>query len=217
VTVNDSIARVPIAVIAAAGVLSACSSLSGLGGSDQYACKAPVGVRCESVSGTYYNALQNNLPSQRSRQPAGAATPTAMAAVSPVRDPALPTLTPAVTPAANAVDDRNAEPARPLRSQARILRLWFKAYEDSDRDLHDQGFVFVQIDSGRWLVDHAQRQARDAYAPVRPPRSTTSRPGPDTGSTVGRAMPATPDDGAWSAVQAVRGAQNIRGTKDDDR
>ena len=57
----------------------------------------------------------------------------------------------------------------PLRSSARILRLWFKPWEDADRDLYDQGYVYVQIDNGQWLVDHAQRQIRDAYAPLRPP------------------------------------------------
>ena len=27
-----------------------------------------------------------------------------------------------------------------------------------------ESLVYVQIDNGRWLVDHVQRQARDAYA-----------------------------------------------------
>jgi conjugal transfer pilus assembly protein TraV len=27
----------------------------------------------------------------------------------------------------------------------------------------------VQIDSGRWLVEHVHRQIREAYAPLRPP------------------------------------------------
>jgi conjugal transfer pilus assembly protein TraV len=63
----------------------------------------------------------------------------------------------------------------PLRSSARILRLWFKPWEDADRDLYDQGYVYVQIDSGRWLIEHAQRQIREAYAPLRPPpRSAAS-------------------------------------------
>ena len=57
----------------------------------------------------------------------------------------------------------------PLRSSARILRLWFKPWEDADRDLYDQGYVYVQIDSGQWLVEHAQRRIREAYAPLRPP------------------------------------------------
>ena len=60
--------------------------------------------------------------------------------------------------------------ASPLRSQTRVLRLWFKPWEDADHDLYDQGYVYVQIDNGRWLIDHAQQRIRDAYAPVRPPQ-----------------------------------------------
>lgn len=137
-------------------MLAGCTSISGLTGSSSYACKAPDGVTCDSVSGTYANAVQNNLPSQRSRT------------VAP----------PVAAAAAGSSTARSAEPTQmamssvsptPLRSSARILRLWFKPWEDADRDLYDQGFVYVQIDNGQWLVDHAQRQIRDAYAPLRPP------------------------------------------------
>ena len=62
----------------------------------------------------------------------------------------------------------------PPRSSARILRLWFKPWEDADHDLYDQGYVYVQIDSGRWLVEHVHRQIREAYAPLRPPPRATA-------------------------------------------
>ena len=39
--------------------LSGCAStLSGLGGADGYACKAPEGAMCTSVSGVYANSFQ---------------------------------------------------------------------------------------------------------------------------------------------------------------
>ena len=155
-------------------LLSACANMSGLGGSSEYGCKAPQGVQCDSVSGNYYNAIQNNLPSQRQRRQDGAAgngsssgpqsapvnSSSVFKAISIVSEPgaALPSL---------------ALSAAPLRSQARVLRLWFKPWEDADHDLYDQGYVYVQIDSGRWLIDHAQQRIRDAYAQIRPPHSTT--------------------------------------------
>ena len=147
--------HIPPAICVGA-MLAGCTSISGLTGSSSYACKAPDGVTCDSVSGTYANAVQNNLPSQRSRT------------VAP----------PVAAAAAGSASARSAEPRQmamssvsptPLRSSARILRLWFKSWEDADRDLYDQGYVYVQIDNGQWLVDHAQRQIRDAYAPLRPP------------------------------------------------
>ena len=59
-----------------AALLAGCSSITGLDGSSQYACKAPEGVKCDSVSGNYYNALQNNLPAQR--KPTGARSPSGL-------------------------------------------------------------------------------------------------------------------------------------------
>ncbi|WP_157271168.1 TraV family lipoprotein, partial [Azohydromonas aeria] len=147
--------RARLAAAIAAVLCGACTNLSGLDGSSSYACKAPAGVACQSVSGTYANALASNLPAQRARTGApGPATagPAPAAAALPATAPGTP-----------------GSPASALRSPPRILRLWFKPWEDADRDLYDQGYVYVQIDGGRWLVDHAQRLIRDAYAPVRPP------------------------------------------------
>lgn len=145
----------------AALALAGCSSVSGLDGSSSYACKAPEGVTCDSVSGTYANGLQNNLPSQRPRSTAAMSANGTTAAL-----PAPGTLTMPLGPAS--ASTASGSPM-PLRSSARILRLWFKPWEDADRDLYDQGYVYVQIDSGQWLIEHAQRQIREAYAPLRPP------------------------------------------------
>ena len=144
------------AVLGSVASLAGCMSLSGLSGNSSYACKAPDGVTCQSVSGTYANAVANNLPVQRTRA-TPAATP---ASAAPSSAASAPT-------ARNASAD--ATQVLPLRSAPRILRLWFKPWEDADRDLYDQGYVYVQVDGGRWLVDHAQRAIREAYAPVRAP------------------------------------------------
>ena len=45
--------------------LAGCSSMSGLDAKDTFSCKAPDGVLCESMTGIYANAQQNNLPGQR--------------------------------------------------------------------------------------------------------------------------------------------------------
>ena len=59
-----SLSLAALAVIVLAAALPGCA-ITGLDGESKYACKAPEGVRCDSVSGTYYNALQNNLPAPR--------------------------------------------------------------------------------------------------------------------------------------------------------
>lgn len=186
--------RQRLVLAALAGLaLSGCTSMSGLDGGSNYACKAPDGVTCESVSGTYANAVQNRLPGQR--RPASAADESAP----PPRPPTAARAAEAATagaareepprPAQGPTGTVAAPPAMPLRSAARILRLWVKPWEDADGDLHDQGHVYVQIDGGRWLVEHAQRRIREAYAPLRPPPG-----GPAAAAAAGTREAAAP---AW--------------------
>ena len=155
--------------------LGACMNMSGLGGDSKYACKAPEGVACESVSGTYANALHHNLPSQRVQR-----TSAARQEESGERAPQATTR--AAAPATAGDAGPGVAPS-PLRSQARVLRLWIKPWEDADGDLYDQGYVYVQVDNGQWLIDHVQRQIRDAYAPLKaPPKSATeTTAGPNAG------------------------------------
>ena len=182
--------------------LSGCMNLSGLGGSSDYACKAPDGVTCTSVSGTYANAVQDNLPAQVAKRRMAAksngepSTNHAPGAPQPRLAPALASAKATVPPVA-----QSPSLALPLRSSARILRLWFKPWEDADRDLYDQGYVYVQIDAGQWLIDHAQRQIRDAYAPIRPPMGAPVKPAtPEQSTSPGRPAgqqrqsPYTPDN-----------------------
>lgn len=178
----------PATGLAAASVLLACMlggcmSMSGLSGSSSYACKAPDGVTCDSVSGTYANAVQNNLPSQRRTAGANPGTPQAPRATEGIAGAATAG---AAGAAASRIAVSPSSPpsptAMPLRSSARILRLWFKPWEDADRDLHDQGYVYVRVDDGQWLVEHAQRQIRDAYAPLRLPPTPARQAGGATES-----------------------------------
>lgn len=106
--------------------------------------------------------------------------------------------------------------AAPLRAGPRVLRLWIKPWEDADRDLNGESLVYVQIDNGRWLVDHVQRQARDAYAPIRPTRLPTSAgkgQSPDARDSETRPLSqqlqqgeAAPEDGS-AVAQALRALQ----------
>ena len=172
-----------VTVYASVLTLFGCASMAGVGGSAQFGCKAPVGVQCDSVSGTYSNALQQNLPSQQKSAPeASSAAPTVMDQLAGKRvatatysgkgaalsSPAVNTLAP------------TREVSAPLRSSARVLRLWIKPWEDSDGDLHSQSYVYVPIDAGRWLIDHYRAPSRAAYAPVKAPRAATTQSSPVT-------------------------------------
>jgi len=178
-------------------LLAGCANITGLDASSEFACQAPLGVQCESVSGTYANALRNSLPAQRPQRAPSAA---------PAAAPSSPTAaTRATSAAVRAPGGTDGSPAvQPIRSQPRLLRLWIKPWEDADRDLHDQGYVYVQVDSGRWLLDHAQRQLRDAYAPVRPPRR------PAAAAPDGEATAPRPQAAGVPAAEALRSLQAAR-------
>lgn len=156
--------------------LAACGSLSGLDGNNSFACKAPSGVRCESMTGIYANARQANLPGQR--------LPT----------PAAPTAAEAAAGAASQlrferVLGRAPDSGTPIRSAPRVLRLWFAPWEDTDGDLHDQSYVYLQVDAGHWLIEHNRRRIQDSYRPVHAP-STPVLPVAVTGSTASGPAPA---------------------------
>ena len=164
--------------------LAGCVNMSGLSGESKYACAAPEGVACDSVSGTYANAVHNNLPSQRGRAaPPSTGTPEAPTPpAAPARQPVTGTL-PAV-----ALPGPDGQANLALRSQSRVLRLWTKPWEDADGDLWDQGYVYVQVDAGRWQIDHVRQRIRDQYAPLRPPPA----PAP-TALPAGTPPPAEPE------------------------
>ncbi|WP_377705317.1 TraV family lipoprotein [Pseudoduganella sp. UC29_71] len=159
--------------------LAGCGNLSGLDGSPKLSCKAPEGVHCASVSANYHSRSVSSVDGA-SRHEAALARPLATEAPQTAAPPGL-------------------DPVA-LRSPVRVLRLWIKAWEDSDRDLVDQSYVYVRIDDGQWQLAHAQRAAREAYAPLRPPPSRPS------GQMEAAATPTAASDGAEVARAAAAAA-----------
>ena len=176
--------RITSGAVAVFVLLSGCADMSGLGGTDHFACKAPPGVQCNSVSGNYANALQNNLPFQRAEQAQRTAS---------VTTPQGSPMTQRVT-----VSSAGRPVTMPLRSPARVQRLWIKAWEDQDHDLVDQSYVYIEVEEGRWLVEHAQAATRDAFAPLHAPdRAGTTGPTDAASQSVPVPSPA-PDQQATS-------------------
>ena len=147
-------------VLLVAGLLNGCTSLSGVGGETQYACPAPRGVQCGSVTANYLQSVRGELPGQPPTERAGAAQ--------------------ATTPGtANALADSGT----PLYFPPRILKLWVAPWEDRDGVLHDAGFVFVPIDRGHWLLDPVRPAPRLESRAIRPPRPAAA-PAPAKTGTV---------------------------------
>lgn len=204
---RTAILATPAMLLATALLTSGCpATLSGVGGTSEYSCKAQPGVHCESVSGIYQNALQRNLPGQRpsptrapapeSKEPGDArAQMVALAVARPADTSPAPRLPSQIGPT-------------PLRSSARILRMWFKPWEDADHDLFDQGYIYIQVDGGRWMLDHVQRRARESFAAVRPPRamsgpSTSADPAGSAVAVPNRPRPPSPEVGQADSLERL--------------
>jgi conjugal transfer pilus assembly protein TraV len=114
-----------------------------------------------TASGVYYNSLANNLPSlkaAKSELPSDEA-----GSPPPVSNKALVRTKAAGAAAVNA-SERGAIGKRgpdfaatgAVRAVPRVMRVWVLPWEDTDGDLHDQSYVYMTLDSGRWLVDHTR-------------------------------------------------------------
>ncbi|MBX9606529.1 MAG: type IV conjugative transfer system lipoprotein TraV [Gammaproteobacteria bacterium] len=176
--------------------LSGCaSSLSGVGGTQNYACKAPIGALCTSVSGVYANALHGMA--EVPRPPLTTAAPkkfgdtnavTKDASLISGAEPLIPSRSPttadlefeslsATTFSASAQPDSGASGAEPaLRSEPRVLRLWIAPWEDSDGDLHDAALVHVVVDTGRWLIERVRPVPRNRLGGITPPTAMALPP-----------------------------------------
>ena len=142
--------------------LSGCAStMSGVGGAERYACKAPEGALCTSVSGVYANSVQG-MPK-------------------PVQPPEKKTavVAPAIYGATSIAPDKPAAVSgTSIRSNPRVLRLWIAPWEDADGDLHEEALVHVVVDTGRWLIEHVRPAARSRVDGVAPPVSPAQEPSP---------------------------------------
>lgn len=145
--------------IGAVVALSGCSSMSGFDAKSDFSCKAPDGILCESMSGIYANAQAKNLPGQRVN----------------ARGEAPVELSPAKV--GSNVMTKPIYSGTPIRSAPRLLRVWFAPWEDTDGDLHDQSYVYLPVDSGRWLIEHNRRRLQDNYRPVRAPSNVAVQGG----------------------------------------
>jgi len=115
--------------------------LAGCASGPRYACGLPEGIRCQPVSEVYAASLAP-----------------APAPIGSVPDASYRALSP--TPAGETSGARPATRARPivatvkpgdpLLTAPRVLRLWIAPWEDVAGDLHDETYLYLRLDDGRW-------------------------------------------------------------------
>ncbi len=141
-----------LALTVATTFLGGCSSMLNVGESD-YACPGTVetGFKCMGVR-DLYKATEG--PSDSFGKKAMAAK-TADAA-----DATLNTKAPVLYDATNVAANRTGsfEPTPwmdkplPIRSQAKVMRVWVAPYEDDSGDLNAPGLVYTEIEARKWNV-----------------------------------------------------------------
>ena len=131
--------------------LTGCAGMmSGLDGQGKFSCKAPDGISCASLSGVYANAVQNNLPGQRT-------TAEAAKGQQPLQK----------------ITRQTPSSGEPIHSAQQVRRVWLAPWEDDEEVLHDQSYFYLVVDPGQWQVEYSRRKASEAYRPVAPPKTLT--------------------------------------------
>lgn len=167
-----------IALAATGALFTGCAStMSGLGeSSSSFACKAPEGVTCKSVTGIYSNAAQHNLPAQMSKSKETTAARNEDKSVKlnsyyddKARGDQLAQMNPskaselAKMPASLMTTPQSGDP---IRSLPLTLRIWLAPWIDADGDLHDQHYVYSTVHNGEWLIEANQSAIKDKYKAV---------------------------------------------------
>jgi conjugal transfer pilus assembly protein TraV len=195
--------RTTTVLLAAASLLAGCGSISGISGVSEFECKAPKGVPCMSISGVYENVRAGNVPGSGGAEVASKREPAMTnAADSPQVNPAGNGVKVDLSTPASLATAAQAQPGAfakvspatmnvpasgtPLRTPERILRIWIAPMEDTEGTLHDQRYVYIQVDRGQWLLDAFQDSARRTYAPVKRLQSQAER-AEQTGPSAGEA------------------------------
>lgn len=223
---------------ALAAVFGGCTNLSGLGGSSEFQCKAPDGVPCQSISGVHHNERSGNLPFQRPVRSAAHVQPQASTAVAHGRVSTSSDTAGAVgegpgpQPSDDAADPpqatlplyRKATVSSPhrigpggfgaIRSDPVVIRMWVAPWEDADGDLNDQTYVYLQVDSGRWLIEHNRAQVRREFAPRTAegarPVVTAPAAGQAAGAMPSSTSPVTTPNPVPRGSSTNEGAQTVR-------
>jgi conjugal transfer pilus assembly protein TraV len=144
---------IAVLVLVAALLAGCASTLSGVGGSESFGCAAPQGSSCISVSGIYANSMASQYRPVAVASADSLFQRPAPYAARPMEATALP------------------EAALPvLRSQPRLLRVWIAPWEDGDGDLHEEAYVHMVVNSGRWLIEHVRPLPQNRFDGVIPPR-----------------------------------------------
>lgn len=127
-------------------------------GSSKYSCKGrPGSPLCESVTEVYEKTHTREALVQLERE-------------KPKEPPPLPAPAPALAPRPTIP---LADPL-PIRTPAKVMRIWIAPWEDEDGDLVASGYVYAEIEPRRWQIGIEGKNVSDAKVlePLNPRAAT---------------------------------------------
>lgn len=160
-----------LAACAAVVLLPGCSLLPG---NSEFKCGTPTGTSCLSVGEVFKKSVQSDLVQEQ-------------AVPSPASGPVATTK--AALPAYRTEPRSTPSSGSPVRVPPRLLRIWMAPWEDKEGDVHDHAYLWVTVDTGRWLLDQNRRQIQQAYRPVLAPSAPAASAVPTTPARPGSASP----------------------------
>lgn len=130
----------------ATGMLSA--------GAPEFACKAASteGVGCMSAREIYAATEGTARVSAVAKAQASTTTAAGVAQVDIARSGSQPPASAVIEPAAVAPRLIEVDRPMPIRSQAKVMRIWIAPWEDSVGDLNASGYIYTELEARRWNV-----------------------------------------------------------------
>jgi len=139
---------IKIALIAA--TLQGCSSL-GIGKSD-FSCPGGIdGVRCLSARQVYEATESSDYVKTRAEEN------------QPANKQSVPVV--AKVGSAQVAVPRIGQPV-PIRTQAKVMRIWIAPWEDNDGDLHANGYIYTEIERRKWNLGQPFNSPGTALSPL---------------------------------------------------
>ena len=115
----------------------------------KYACGVPDGIGCKPLSEVHRMAQDGSLNSQ-----AVADNPYAAEHDQDEKDAngADAQQTPSAA-SRGSMGLATVTPGTPLLIQPRIMRIWVAPWADEDGTLHDETYLYLRLDNGRWVME----------------------------------------------------------------
>lgn len=165
-----------IAALGAGSLLTGCASVLSVG-SPEYGCSGlPEGVQCMSAREVYSLTEQPGpvrADPKSIEEDGGAADRAAKASL--ISRKGGDAEVASVSSEWSHPDARNTHPMAsaplsqdpmPIRTRAKIMRIWIAPWESTNGDLHVSGMVFTELDQRRWNIGTKEREAAPTLTPL---------------------------------------------------